>query len=374
MTKSNDIFTHEGELDQSEEGTLVIEGNGSGPTTYMWLTGHVRNIGDSALRRPYAAAAAAAGPIRVWSGAMSSGYSIGLRVPTSSLSSSFLRWVASFIRSVMRVRTNFAFNAGEFAVTREYFFGMILLLPWLAIAKLRGGKVIWLGAGMTSPRRLFMWPFHCLARMADLVKWRDSTACLTMGDGPRMPDWAFGLPPVTRSSRRPYLAVSLRGDRRYPSEGWIVAVQQACAQLSLVPVVVVQVEDDQVMAKRLAADLGAKLIGWSATDHLEQEMIVRNAYGLSAAIVSDRLHALIIGLTEGSVPLGWVDRSNSKILRHFDWLGGSWVWIEPKMSSTRLADLEPAELSALRVEASRLRRRTRRDVEAVASEVTRLLT
>ena len=56
----------------------------------------------------------------------------------------------------------------------------------------------------------------------------------------------------------------------------------------------------------------------SLTDH---ETVLRAIYRKSALVVSDRLHALIIGMTEGAVPACVTDAGEAKIERHFEAIG-----------------------------------------------------
>lgn len=75
---------------------------------------------------------------------------------------------------------------------------------------------------------------------------------------------------------------------------------------------------DGQRAAELAAGLGADLLDWPATESLRsREARLRHYYRDSLAVISDRAHALIIGMTEGAVPIGVTTSSPEKIRRLF---------------------------------------------------------
>lgn len=303
----------------------------SAPTpTFLWLTGHVRNVGDSMLRRPLADAYRDVGPISVWTGAPGTGYEAGLRLADGESAPSFGAWARAFTRAAFRSRPTFVFNAGEFGVTKAYFSGLLVLAPALIVARAKGARIVWVGAGVKNRRKYFMWPFDALAKSAADLRWRDVTSAGLMGRGAVMPDWGFGIGPgggvapaiehVEVSSRRT-IAVSLRGDRREPTEEWLAALTRLADRLERRLVFVVQVEDDDALARRLAERLGAEVVGWGDGDHWAQEQRVRAVYATAAVALSDRLHGLVIAATEGAVPLGWCEATTAKVGNHFAVIG-----------------------------------------------------
>jgi len=351
--------------------------------SFLWLTGHVRNVGDSMLRRPLTEIYREVGPISVWTGAPGSGYEAGLKLAPQESARSFAAWVRSYYAAALRGRPTFVFNAGEFGVTKAYFVGMILLAPALALTTLKGGHIVWAGAGVNRRRRrVFMLPFDMLARAADYLKWRDVKAPKVMGRGTTMPDWGFGLGPGGGSARTPgevdgrsrdFIAISLRGDRREPSPEWVSAVGRLAERLGSKIVCVVQVQEDHPLAARLAAELGASLVGWGDGDHWLQELRVREAYAQSRLVLSDRLHGLIIAASEGAVPLAWCEATTDKIAKHFEVVGATWVAPRPGDSSTALVDeLMSDELERLTRELAQLMVLARDRVDQVRQELLAL--
>ena len=347
---------------------------------YAWLTGQEDNIGDSALRRPYAAALATTEPVHVWAGRPDRGYVSGLRLPRNShLAPTFARWCRSFVSSVLTGRTVFAFNAGEFVPTKAYVTGVALLLPWIALAKARGGAVIWVGAGVRSTRRGLTWPFVVLLRLADIALWRDVESASVLRPAPTMPDWAFGLPrggglsEIDDSSHqddeRTMIAISLRGDRPYPSAEWIESVRELGKRLSLDLVVTVQVERDDATAHNLAKDLGAQLVSWTHDRHDEQEILLRAVYAKSRIVLSDRLHALVIAATEGAAPIGWCEHATTKVDRHFAVLGLDWVSANGRPAIALLNELTDLRLQELAEAAGAGLDRARAEIRKVSTSI-----
>lgn len=345
---------------------------------FLWLTGHVRNVGDSMLRRPLADLYREVGPIRVWSGAPASGYAAGLRISDAESAPSFGRWAWKFSLAALRGKPTFVFNAGEFGVTKAYFFGLLLLAPALVLARAKGARIVWTGAGVKNRRRYFMWPFDALAKAASDLRWRDVKSAALMGRGKTMPDWGFGIGPaggdapaltaVDPASRR-RIAVSLRGDRQEPSDEWLAAVARLAERLDRKIVCVVQVQDDDALARRLAERLGADLVAWGDGDHWTQEQKVREAYASSVLALSDRLHGLVIAATEGAIPLGWCEATTVKVANHFEVIGADWVGPGASSSIELIDALDESRISELSNDSTGRIVTARARVDAVRGEL-----
>lgn len=81
----------------------------------------------------------------------------------------------------------------------------------------------------------------------------------------------------------------------------------------LEPVVVVQVKRDQNLGARIADLASCEIVSWTNEPHLSQLHRVYDCYSNCAAVVSNRLHGLILGARSGAVPLRLMDRTDSKL-------------------------------------------------------------
>ncbi|MDF2991510.1 MAG: hypothetical protein K0S37_2024 [Microbacterium sp.] len=294
-------------------------------SVFFWATGQDDNIGDSLLRRAglellYPDAAKC-----VWIKNASRDFATGLgEIEAGSLMSSFPRWTFKALGESLRRPTVIVLNAGEVPVSWRGAAKIAVLTAVGLIARPRGGGLLWVGAGVPpTKRKLALTFYRAAARVAFHVRWRDPVSAEVIGRGSVGPDWAFALgtdvsewsSPNTRGT----LAVVLRGDRRPPTDEWWTWVDDTAERLGLDIAMVVQVRRDGPLASEIATARGYRVVEWSAdATHAEQEELVRRTYRDSRVVLGDRLHGLIVGATEGALPLGWVESSKGKIARHFD--------------------------------------------------------
>lgn len=299
---------------------------GSGPdlAVYAWLTGQDFNIGDSLLRRPYLRELAKLGDVNVWVRNASDDFLSGLGIDQAArVERSFGRWYRDALKSAVTRPTLIALNAGEIRRTRGGA-GRIPAMALLAvIAKFRRGGGVWLGASIArgAAPRLYSMVYRVSARLLNIVRWRESGSLSVQRVATVGPDWAFaeGAPTREWPRKRHLAAFVLRGDRERPSNDWLKWARRAIDDMNLTPVFVVQVRGDEDLARELKAELGGRVLEWPAgASHAEQESAAREAYRESRVVIGDRLHGLIVGATEGAVPIGWVESSSWKIRAHFD--------------------------------------------------------
>ncbi|WP_430334170.1 hypothetical protein [Rhodococcus sp. ACT016] len=208
---------------------------------------------------------------------------------------------------------------------------MLTLAVLILWTRIRGGKGVWVGAGVPRQggRKLLAWPYVLVASLCEYVRFRDSESrSVVAAAGGVAPDWAFALGTATSEWKprgdRSLLAVVIRGDRERPSAEWISWIKATADLHGLAPIVVVQVRRDAAMADWLAGEIGGSVSAWVDGDHWARETEVRRIYAESALVVGDRLHGLIVGATEGALPLGWVETSKGKVRLHFDTVGLGW--------------------------------------------------
>lgn len=276
------------------------------------------NLGDSVLRRPYLAALRDAGELHVLVGS-DADYASGLGIAEGdTVYASRARWLAGAGAAAVRGKLTFAANAGEYVGSpREWV--RSLWQPLLAVAaRVSGGSVV-LGGASVRPGTQAGWThLRLISRLAGFVTWRDRDSRERIGHGEVQPDWAFVCGGGQHDSERSSIAVVMRGDRPAPPAQWFDAVVALAREREATIVVLVQVRRDLERAHELAEGLGATVLPWpDEADHRRHEESVRQFYRTCSHVISDRIHALIIGATEGAIPLAFSTTNPTKIDRTF---------------------------------------------------------
>lgn len=275
--------------------------------------GQFDNVGDTVLRRGYLDHLRTLGPLTVWVGDKSDDYLSGLGLqPGDTVVREAGQWRRTVSRRLLSGRGVYAFDTGETEVRRGFALRYLRLAPLLLVHRLRGGTAVLTGVGVREPHP---WR-HVIAavlRLCRAVTWRDAASRRMMGLGEVTPDWAFALGADAATLRdaetpRPLLAISVRqglshAARERPDDRWVEAVRALADDLGLQPVVVAQIERDGDLARDLAARLDCEAVTWLDASHARQEQRLRETYRRSAAVLSDRLHAVVIAATEGAVPI-----------------------------------------------------------------------
>lgn len=281
-------------------------------TVLVSAIGQYDNVGDTVLRRGYLDHLRTVGPLCVYIGNRPDTYlsALGLQ-PSDRVFRDNGSWRAEVGRRLRSGTGVYAFNTGETEVEAAFARRYLKLAPLLATNRARGGVAVQLGMGVRSatPWRL---PIASVLRLCDLVTWRDQHSRDVMRVGEVTPDWAFTLGSPVEALRpatpRPRLAVSVRqglshAPRLKPNDLWVSRVRRIAEEHGLEPIVVAQIGRDGPLAQELADRLGCDALTWLDDDHARQEERLRAVYRESAMVLTDRLHAAVIGVTEGAVPI-----------------------------------------------------------------------
>lgn len=304
---------------------------------YVPLIGQYDNIGDVILRRELLQWLHSVGDVHAYVGGSPQGYDAAVGLSgRDTVYRDFGIWYRSMLASTKDSRTAYFFKPGELQSSFTGLKEHIGLLPAALAIRLRQGGVYRIGSGFRDTTK--MWTIAILPSvwLSTCAFWRDSSTAIRLG-GRLMPDLAFGQGSNTEVLReegpRNVLVVSQRFDRAFPSTHWINVIRGVARSRGLQIVAVSQVRRDNDRTVELASALGGEPVSWGAASHLEQEHALRRIYRSAAAVVSDRLHVLIAGLTEGAVPLCNMYDSNGKIGRHMDAAGITGV-VVPGASDT----------------------------------------
>lgn len=292
---------------------------------FVLATGQDDNLGDVVLRREFFDRLRAVGNLNVFVGESSGDFIDGLCLKdTDTVYRSLRQWHSAAWRSLTSAQVWYVDKPGELQLDSRTLRRQVKLLPLLLVIRLSGGQVLRLGMAMRAGNRLPLRALRVLFRLSTMVCWRDTLSSKAFGYGVVGPDWAFrrDCAPQPIASERSYIAITYRGDREKPSAQILDALRAMSRDRNWRLVVVTQVRRDSARSLELASHLGAELAPWPEERSVaEQEAVLRDIYRRSALVVSDRLHALIIGMAEGAVPLCITDTGEPKVGRHFDAIG-----------------------------------------------------
>ncbi|WP_394554204.1 hypothetical protein ACDF64_06470 [Agromyces sp. MMS24-JH15] len=294
---------------------------------YASAVGQYDNVGDTVLRRGFLDALRRVGPLHVYVGGRDDDHLSGLGLHEADrLYRTRPEWRSRVSRALTTERSLYAFDTGETEVQRAFAMRYLRLAPLLLASRLRGGASAHLGVGV---RESTAWrvPISAVLRLCSVVTWRDDVSRRMMGVGGVSPDWAFalGAPDGVLASAaddpgRDRLAIGVRAslehaERDRPDQRWLDAVAGLADRLGLEPVLVAQIERDGPLAQELAGALGVEAVVWEGPNHAKQEARLRGTYRRSKAVLSDRLHGLVIAATEGAVPLVLASDGSDKATR-----------------------------------------------------------
>jgi Polysaccharide pyruvyl transferase len=296
------------------------------PELFVVGTGQEDNIGDVVLRRECFDRLRSIGRLHLLMGATSADFLSSLRLDDSDIVYESLReWRSAAWRALPRGRVWFVDKPGELKLDSRVVRRQWSLLPLMIAIRLRRGQLLRLGMAVRAVRPRYLRRLRPFFRLSTLVRWRDTETRAAFGLGEVGPDWAFGWDETDRDTLladRTDIVISYRGDRDPPSDLILEQLQALRDASGRRLVVVTQVRRDSERSAYLASRLDAELVDWPEERGLEaQEDVLRAAFRTCAMVVSDRLHVLILAMTEGAVPLCITDEGESKVARHLDAAG-----------------------------------------------------
>ncbi|MCC2034063.1 polysaccharide pyruvyl transferase family protein [Microbacterium allomyrinae] len=339
---------------------------------YMSIAAQPDNLGDIAIRQAAIdMLAGAQDRLVVFVGGMPADYVSAFSFPADSeLVRGSGAFMAKYLGDVLRRRAHLIFAPGPLqirpgikpAIKASVNLGNVLL------ARLSGGQVIALGRAL----RGHGWPTHGIERFAigaySLFVARDNVSAKVVGRAlDRAPDLAFMREIDSTTGGRSRLAISLRGDREVNAE-LLQGIVDAARAAGLAPVLVTQVGRDDQKHRELAGDMNVDIVGWDGTGHGAQIDRVEEIYRTSRYVVSDRLHALILGMVKGAQPIALVHPGSDKLISTLDGVV-DFTWVGT--TATRTPDdllVAPAEDGLIRSV-----REARRRLDELAEEVVSLV-
>ncbi|MDN4475410.1 polysaccharide pyruvyl transferase family protein [Demequina sp. SYSU T00192] len=279
------------------------------------------NLGDILIRREMLAwIGDLAIDLRIFVGAMPESYLEACRIPAGArLYRSSVDFQRDLLREALRSRVFLFFAPGPYFAppTLSGVGKSFVNLANATVARMSSGGAVVLGRAyrdLNRPHRLLNRALVTHARFACL---RDLASSEALGADVRFePDLGFGEADRAggdaAGTRRRYVAFSLRSGKDEP-RGMLEAARDWCAETGLELAFVTQVGRDDERHARLSRELGGVHVGWDGAGHAAQLDEVARVYRESALIVSDRLHAVVLGSTCGATPIALKDADWDKL-------------------------------------------------------------
>lgn len=295
---------------------------------FIPIVGQFSNVGDTLHRRILLDWLKDAGILHIYIGKAPASFISGLQLPANSiLYRNVYSWLWKLMLSGYK-KTDFVFNPGEMTFRKKRLFYELLLIPFLILTRLKKGSIMRIGVAAKSNTSInfpFLWRL-CLS-LTTAIYWRTNDSKERFGLGEVAPDLGFAddthsLKGSLANDKRDLLIVSMRADRKEPSDNWISAIKAVAKRSNLTIKTLSQVKMDNSRTTKLGKKLSAEAVVWNdCFNHIEQEDRVRDIYAKAKIVLSDRLHVLIAAATEGCIPSCVLTARSDKVRHHFDVVG-----------------------------------------------------
>jgi hypothetical protein len=280
-------------------------------TAFLSIAAAEMNLGDVFIRRAITRLIAANGHGAViYTGAMGASYVGAFELPESWVVTSSPRvFLTALMRSCLlrRALVIMAPAPAQLDVAVVKRVGVAILL---VLTRLSGNRVAVMGRALRGSGTVALAAERTIARVSALCLARDPLTAGFIGPPAEFkPDLGFAgiapryAPAAVPNTDRTIVALSLRFDHA-PSADAVGAFVERLKTAGYDCVLVTQVREDRDVHERLARQCGIAHVDWPQTrSHLEQEGMVVDTYRRCVAVVSNRLHALVIGGRYGAVPV-----------------------------------------------------------------------
>lgn len=285
---------------------------------YCSIAAQWDNLGDIEIRKVAVQWYAESGSsLVVYVGDMPESYIATFDLPAGTLIvRKSARYGMHLWRDIVRRRASIAFAPGPQVLSHNFRSISKTILNMINVGgvKISGGKAVAVGRSLRGAGVVAINLERTLIRMFDIYTVRDDVSSgVVHRDLRRTPDLAFfGVSSAVEAAKRSKVVMSFRGDRLVDSSQ-VKNLVGLIRESGHSPIFVSQVKRDDDQHAALAAAADAPAVLWGERSHSAQLDEVERQYSNTHAVISNRLHALLMGLQHGALPIGVVDVGSDKL-------------------------------------------------------------
>lgn len=287
------------------------------------------NLGDAVLRQSaILMCSESESKVVAWAGSMPESYlSVFRSIPGITLVSSVGQFASQVFVGLLKRRVDLLIGPGPWPL--EGGSGTLTKRVAIALAALAtrvsGGSVFSLGRAFKGSSAAFRVLERMIQRLSSCFTVRDSTSTGLLHFDARVgPDVAFSrqlLGPSNDKARKSSIAISFRFDD-HPNDSAVLGLVELVREMGCEPVFVSQVRRDNMNHERWSELSGAEHVGWPVeVSHARQMERLDEVYSKCGAVVSNRLHVLIFGLTQGALAIDGITSHSTKVSSTISRLG-----------------------------------------------------
>lgn len=331
-------------------------------TAFLSVAAAEWNLGDIYIRRAVTRAMADDGmDAVVYTGTMGPGYVEAFEFPSNwVVTASPRRFLTLLLGACIRRKATVIMAPGpaQLETRLSPLIKRIGVALMLMFARLSGNRVAVLGRALRGSGPVALKAERLIARSSVVYLARDpQTAELVGPPAQARPDLGFadsaarsGAAPETGAGR-PLIALSLRYDRN-PSIDLVREFAEHWRSRGFDIVLVTQVRQDREIHDVLSKECGFRHVDWpDGRSQLEQERLIVQTYAQCIAVVSDRLHALIVGCRQGAIPVIADSPGESKLHATMDFiLEPQTVWLHTRSAEQTSFGLDLSDGEVQRID------------------------
>ncbi|MFJ5698447.1 hypothetical protein [Arthrobacter sp. NPDC093139] len=189
----------------------------------------------------------------------------------------------------------------------------LLMVGNVAMIRVSGGKVTTAGRALRGAGSIAKALERLIISMSSVYAVRDSVSGDNVGANlATVPDIALGVTVGPNAGSRNTIAFSFRNDIAV-SQAVVRKLAEAFQSEGFKVTLVSQVRRDDKQHAALAEELNLEAVLWGDLSHEEQQSRVEDVYRSARAVMSNRLHGLIFGITAGAIPIEFRAGKSDKI-------------------------------------------------------------